>query len=58
MALDDVTSFYAGKTLQIHVNVCDTVHLFAGFPQCNGAKLEEAENFKCIFIIYFVLESK
>ena len=25
MALDDVTSFYALKTLQIHVNVCDVV---------------------------------
>ena len=37
-------SFYAGKTLQIHVNVCDTVQLLAGFPQCNGGKLAEAED--------------
>ena len=35
--------------LQIHVNLCDTVHLLAGFLQCNGGKLEEAEDFKCVF---------
>ena len=45
---------YAGKKLQIHGNVWDTV----GFPQCNGGKLEEAQGFKCIFILYCVLESK
>ena len=27
---------------------CDTVQLLAGFPQCNGGKLERAEDFKCI----------
>ena len=35
--------------LQIHVNVCDTVHLLAVFLPCNGGKLEEAEDFKCGF---------
>ena len=30
----------------------------AGFPQCNGGKLEEAEDFKCVFVAYCVLESK
>ena len=41
----------------MHVNVCDTVQLFAGFLQCNGRKLEEAEDFKCVFVVYCVLES-
>ena len=31
MALDGVTSFYARKTSQIHVNVCDTVQLLREF---------------------------
>ena len=44
--------------LHIHVNVCDTVKLLAGFLQCNGEKLEEADDFKCVFFVYCVLESK
>ena len=56
MAKDSVASFYAGKTL--HVNICDTVQLLAGFPQYNGGRLGEAENFKCIFVVYCVLELK
>ena len=56
MALDSVTSFYTLKTLQIHVNVCDTIQLLAGFLQCNGRKLKEFEDFKCIFILYYVVE--
>ena len=35
--------------LQMHVNICDTVKLLVGFPQCNGGKLEKAEDFKCVF---------
>ena len=35
--------------LQMHVHICDTVKLLAGFPQCNGGKLEKAEDFKCVF---------
>ena len=58
MVSDGVTSFYARKMLQIHVNVCDTVQLLAGILQYNGGKLEEAEDFKCVFVIYCVLESK
>ena len=48
--------FYARKTLQIHVhvNLCNTVQLLEGFPPCNGGKLEEAEDFKCIFVVYCV----
>ena len=50
--------FYTRKTLHSHVNICDTVQLLAGFLQCNGRKLEVAEDFKCVFVIYCVLESK
>ena len=39
----------------MHVNECDTVQLLAGFPQCNGGKLEEAEDFIYIFVVYCVL---
>ena len=56
VALDDVTSFSRLKTLQIQV--CDTVQPLAGFLQCNGGKLVEAEDFKCVFVVYCVLESK
>ena len=51
-------SFNDWKTLQTHVNECDKVQLLAGFFQCNGGKLEEAEVFKCVFVVYCVLESK
>ena len=37
--------------LQIHVDVIDTVHLLAGFPQSIYGKLEEAEDFKCVFVV-------
>ena len=37
--------------------VCDTVQLLAVIIQCNGGKLEEAEDFKCVFFVYCVLES-
>ena len=30
----------------------------AGFLQCNGGKLEEAEDIKCVFVVYCVLELK
>ena len=54
MASDDVTLLLRLKTLQIHVNVCDTVQLLAEIIQCNGGKLEEAVN----FVVYCLLESK
>ena len=56
MALDGVTSFYAWKTLQIYVKARDTVQLLAGILQSNGGRVEEAEDFKCVFIVYCVLE--
>ena len=46
------------KTIQIHVYIYDTAELLVGFLQCNGGKLEEAEDFKCVFAVYCVLESK
>ena len=52
MALDVQHRFKALKKLQIHVNVCDAVQLLTGFLQCNGGKLEEAEYFKCVFVVY------
>ena len=58
MTLDGVTLLYAWKTLQIRVNVCDTVKLLAGIIQCNGGKFREAQDFKCVFNVYCVLESK
>ena len=39
VALDGVTSFFMLKMLQIHVNICDTDQLLAGFLQCNGLKV-------------------
>ena len=45
-------------TLQIHVNVCSVVFLSAGVLQCNGGKLKEAYDFKCIFVVNCALESK
>ena len=43
---------------QIHVNVLDIVQLLAGILQCKGGKLEEAEDFKCVFVVDCVLETK
>ena len=58
MGLVGVVLFLGLKMLQIQVNVCDTVQLLSGILLCNGGKLEEAEAFKCVFIVYCVLESK
>ena len=58
VALDDVTSFFCLKDVKYSVNVCDTVQLLARFILCNGGKLGEGEDFKCVFVVYCVLESK
>ena len=42
--------------LQIHDNICNTVQLLAGILQSNGGKLEEAEDFKYVFVVYGVLD--
>ena len=57
MILDGLTAFEF-KNARIHVNVCDIVQVLAGVLQCNGGKTEEAEDFKRVFVDYFVLESK
>ena len=44
MVLDGVRSFLRLKMLQIYI-------------QWNGGKLEDAEDFKCVFIVYCVLDS-
>ena len=36
----------------MHVNFCETVNILAGFLQSNSGKLEEAEDFICVFVIY------
>ena len=58
MALDGVTSFLLLKEVTNTSNICDTVQLLAGILQCNGRKLEEAKDFRCVFVVYCVLESK
>ena len=57
MALEGVMLFLRLKMLHTHVNMRHS-QLLVGFPQCNGGKLGEAEDFKCVFVIYCVLESK
>ena len=59
MAIDGVTSFLRLKDVTI---TCKRMHrslyVLAGVLQCNGGKLEEAEDFECVFVVYCVLESK
>ena len=57
MALDGVTLFLSLKDV---TNTCkrNLVYVLAGVLQCNGDKMEEAEDFKCVFVVYYVLESK
>ena len=35
-----------------YVNVCDTIKLLGGILQCNGEKLEEGEDLKCVFSFF------
>ena len=58
MALEGVTSFRRLKDVKTLLNVCETGRRLAGFLQCNGGKLEEAEDFKSVFIVYCEFESK
>ena len=51
MALDLVTSFWRLKDV---TNTCKRMWnrpTIAGFLQCNGRKLEEAGDFKCVFVV-------
>ena len=59
MALDNVMSFLSlNNVTNTCKHICDTVQLLAMILQCNGGKLEEAEDFECVFVVYCVLESK
>ena len=59
MVLDGVTSYLR---LKVVTNTCKRVRhsptILVGIIQCNGGKLEEAEYFKCVLVVYCVLESK
>ena len=58
MALDGVTSFLLLKDV---TNTCSRMRhslTIGGILQCNGRKLLEAEDFKCVFVVYCVLDSK
>ena len=58
MALDGVTSFSCLKDVTITCKHMLRSPTIAGIPHCDGGKLEEAEGFKWVFIVYCVLESK
>ena len=54
MALDDETSLLRLKAVFKYTLTYATVQLLAEYLQCNGGKLEEAEYFKCVFVVYCV----
>ena len=61
MALDGIKSFSRlRKTFQTHVNLLQNSPTIARFLQCDGGKLEEAEDFKRVYMyeMYCVIESK
>ena len=58
MALDGATSFLRLKDVTIKCKLMRRSLSIGGRFQCNGGKLEEAEDFECVFVVYCVLESK
>ena len=56
--LDGVTLFLHLKGVTITSKLMRRSLKLAGALQCNGGKLEEAEDFDCVFVVYCVLESK
>ena len=58
MALDGITSFLHLKDVTDSSKHMRHSPILAGILQCNVIKLEEAEDFKCVFIVYCVLELK
>ena len=59
MALDGATSFLRLKDVTITCKRMQrSLNIGAGVLQCSGGKLEEAEDFECVFVVYCVLESK
>ena len=59
MALDGVTSFLRLKDV---TNTCKRMRsglkVLAGVLQCKGGKLEEAVDFKFVFVVYGAIKSK
>ena len=58
IAIDVVTSFLRFKDITNTRKRMRRCLSIAGVLQCNGGKLEEAEDFKCGLVVYCVLESK
>ena len=58
MALDGVTSFLRLKDVTITCKRMRRSLNIGGSSSVNGGKLEEAEDFECVFVVYCVLESK
>ena len=58
IALDGVTSFLRLKDVTNTRKRMRRSQSIGGVLQCNGGKLEKAEDFKCVFVVYSMLESK
>ena len=58
MVLDGVTSFLRLKDVTITCKHMLCSLSIGGSSQCIGRKLEGAEDFECVFIVYCVLEWK
>ena len=58
MALDGVTSLLRLKDVTITCKHMRRSQSIGGSSQCNGGEIEEAEDFKFVFVVYCVLESK
>ena len=58
MALDGVTSFLCLKDVTITCKHMRRSLSIGGSSLVQWRKLEEAEDFECIFVVYCVLESK
>ena len=58
MALDGVTSFLRLKDVTITCKRMRRSLNIGGSSSVLWGKLEEAEDFECVFVVYCVLESK
>ena len=58
MALDGVSSFLRLKDDTFTCKRMRRSLSIGEILRCYGGKLEEAEGFRCVFVVYCVLESK
>ena len=58
IAIDGVASFLHLKDVTIICKRMGRSLSIGGVLRCNCVKMEEAENFECVFVVYCVLESK